>query len=410
MRNFRYVGRDAEGREVKGKIKADSLDAVAEHLSKKNILPMDIKEVAGAGGGFSLKDLGNINIGFSQVTPKELIGFTRNIASLMRAGVPIIRSLTELAKHIKNPSFKTALLDIVSELNAGKSLSAAMAEHEKIFSSVYVSAIETGESSGQLDESFLRLAKFLEIELQNKQRLKSALRYPKIVVFAMIAAVLVINVVVIPAFKSLFKSFGADLPLPTRILMATSHIINNYWYILIPAVILIYMLIKTILKNDKIGFHWDKFKLKLPIFGPLIKKILLTRFVWSLSMMLKAGTPFPKALSLVSRSTGNRFIKHQILQIRSDLQEGRTFSEGLEEADLFHPLTLQMVVIGEESGTLDDMLELIAKEFDEDTEYSLRHITELIEPILFLVMGIMVAVLALGVFLPMWDMGKVALE
>lgn len=409
MRHFRYVGQDGTGREVKGKVKAESAEAVAEYLSKKNILLMDVQEVSSE-GSFDWKDLAHINIGMAKVTDKELIGFTRNLASLMRAGVPIIRSLTELAAHTKTPAFKSALMDIVSALNAGKSLSAAMAEHEKIFSTMYVSAIETGESSGQLDESFLRLAKFLEIELQNKQRLKSALRYPKIVVFAMFGALLVINTVVMPAFKSLFQNFGAKLPVPTQILMATSHIINNYWYVVIPAFIALIFAVKASLKVEAIGFFWDKVKLKTPIFGPLIKKILLTRFVWSLSMMLKSGTPFPKALSLVSRSTGNRFIKQQVLQIRSDIQKGKSFSEGLKDADLFHPLTLQMVLIGEESGTLDEMLELIAKEFDEETEYSLRHLTELIEPILFLIMGIMVAILALGVFLPMWDMGQVAIK
>lgn len=412
MPTYSYVGRDLQGVLVKGKLRAKSPEAVATHLSTKDILPISIT-VTSDKLHFSLdslKALGKINIGSGKPTSNEMIALGRNIGVMLEAGIAIVQIIQELAKASKSARLKKALFAIAESIQGGETLTLSLKKYPDLFSPLYVNTIAIGENTGNLAESFTRLAKYLEMEEDNIKRLRSALRYPKFVISAILIAVLVINVVVVPPFKKIFESFSAKLPWPTRVLMTTSNFITHNWHFAIGLFILFMIILRASLRNPRIRFAWDRAKLSLPLLGPLIKKIMLTRFIWSLALMLKSGSPMLHCLDLVSSSSGNYFIKNKIEAVKKYVENGKSFSDSIRKADILGPIDLQMLIVGEESGNLDGMLEKIANEYDKETAYELKRFGDYIEPLLLLFLGAMVGILALAVFLPLWDLGKVAIK
>lgn len=408
MPTYHYQGRTQAGEEVKGQLRAVSPEAVVVYLSERNIIPVIIELTEE--NPFSLKELAKMEIRIGSITCTELAGFSRNMSTMLDAGVPIIKALQELAKSSKNPKLRKALFSIIDAVQDGESLASAMSNYSDIFSNLCVSTIEIGENTGNLVEAFSKFAEYLEMEEKNSRQLKSALRYPKMVFFAMGIAILVINVLVIPSFQSLFKSMKADLPWATRILMASSHFITNYWYVVFLIIAVIYVTVKTALKNPSVRYGWDRFKLSVPILGPLFKKIILTRIVWSLALIIRSGIPILKSIELVAKSTENAFLRKKIEDIKLKVESGKNFADAAEETHIFDHITMQMLMIAEESGKLDDVLEKIASEYEKETEYELKRLGDSIEPIMLVILGGMVTVLALAIFLPMWDMGKHAIK
>ncbi len=408
MPTYSYHGRAQTGEEVNGKLRAVSTEAVVVYLSERNIIPINI-ELAEE-HPFSFKELAKMEIRIGAITRGELAGFSRNMSTMLDAGVPIIKALQELAKSSKNPKLKKALFAIIDSVQDGESLATAMNNFNDIFSTLCVSTIEIGENTGNLVEAFSKFAEYLEMEEKNARQLKSALRYPKMVFFAMGVALFVINILVIPSFKGLFKSLHADLPWATKALMATSDFITNYWYVVFIFVGLLYMAAKVALKNPAVRYAWDRFKLSVPILGPLFKKIILTRIVWSLALIIRSGIPILKSIDLVAKSTENAFLRGKIEDIKIKVESGKNFADAAEETHIFDHVTMQMLMIAEESGKLDDVMEKIASEYEKETEYELKRLGDSIEPIMLLILGGMVAVLALAIFLPMWDMGKHAIK
>jgi MSHA biogenesis protein MshG len=300
--------------------------------------------------------------------------------------------------------------DMVENLESGRDLSNSLARHPDIFSGLFVNIIHVGEQSGHLEHSFLQISKHLEQEKLNRDRIKAATRYPKIVIAAIVVALVVINVFVIPAFSSTFARFGSDLPLPTQILVASSSLFMNYWPHMIMVLVLMVFGASSYLKTEHGCFNWDRLKLKTPVLGDIILRTTLGRFTHSFAMSLRAGVPLVQALSMVSKTLDNRYIESHIVAMRSSIERGETLTKTATATGIFTPLVLQMLAVGEETGNVDDMMDEVAEYYEREVDYDLNFVGDAIEPILLIIIGIMVLMLALGVFLPMWEMSSVALK
>jgi len=402
MSTFFYKGRTNRGDSIEGNIEAGSADAVATQLFNNGITPIDISEE---------KQESSINISFSnpfgqKVGLDELILFSRQMYTLMKAGVPITRSITSLADSSQNTTLKEALLTIVEDLESGRELSSAMSPFNKIFSHLYVSMIQVGENTGQLDESFLQISEYLELEKGTRDRIKAALRYPVVVMVAIAAAIAVINLFVIPAFAKVYSGLDAKLPWATEVLIATSNFTVNNWPFILAAIILSFVSITMYVRTDNGRYKWDKYKLRLPIVGSIINRSLLARFSRSFAMATRAGVPLIQTMTVVSRAADNSYISERILDMRNGIERGDTLTRTAAATNLFTPLVLQMMSVGEETGAVDELLQEVAEYYEREVDYDLQNLSAAIEPILIVAIGIMVFILALGVFLPMWDLAS----
>jgi MSHA biogenesis protein MshG len=403
MPSFIYQGRNTSGESVNGAIDAASEDLAASKLIERGITPLSIRSTR-SGKGITLEKILHFNLLGKQVKTEDLSAFCRQMFTLTKAGVPIIDSLRQLEKTSHSKVLKGCLLDAAESITNGQTLTTAFKKHPDIFSNMFTSIIDSGENSGQLDESFMQLANYLDLEAKTAKRVKAATRYPVMVIVAILIALGVINFMVIPAFSNMFKSFGAELPLPTRILMATSDFMINQWLLLLIIVIIIFVAIRMALATDSGRYFWDRVKLKVPVFGKLNQKIILTRFSRTFSIILRTGIPLEKGIVIVSNTVGNSYVKQKILSMREGIETGETLSKTATDTGLFSPLVLQMLNIGEASGEMDSLIEEVAEYYEREVDYDLGRLGDLIEPILLVIMAGMVLVLALGVFLPMWDM------
>jgi len=306
----------------------------------------------------------------------------------------------------RNKQLVQALEAVLTTLNQGQSLSSGLLKSPQVFSEFFINLVRVGENSGELDVIFLHLAEYIELEIDTKKKIKTAFRYPKMVGIALLVAVLIINTFVVPAFSDLFASFQDTLPLPTRILMMSSNLILNYWYILLGVVFVGRMIFSYVVKTPRGMIKWAEFKLKIPIMGWIVHRITLARFAKLFAMVLRAGLTAVEGIELVGASTDDAYFADKI-KVTSDLiARGNSIASAIEQTKLFPPLMIQMVALGEESGNIDNLLDEVAEFYQRELMYDLAHLSETIEPILLVVVGVMVLMLALGVFLPMWDMAS----
>jgi len=406
MSRFHYQGRDPKGLAVEGILEVASQNAAASELNRKGITPIKITEQQ------DKKD-SSLNINISIFKPKvsldELIIFCRQMNALARAGIPIIRAIKGLAESTKSELLQATLMDVSQRLESGINLASSMQAHPDVFSELFISMIHVGENTGQLEEAFKRLSGNLELERNTRKRIKKATGYPKMVITAIFTALFIVNLFVIPKFASVFAKFGADLPLPTQILVATSEFCLSYWWLIIGLFIASIYGFKQWLKTDE-GLHtWDRKKLKFPIVGVLFEQIALSRFTRNFAMMLSAGMPITHALAIAAEASGNKFIGGRIIDMKIGIERGDSLLRTARSTDIFTPLVLQMMAVGEETGSIDTLLNEVADFYDEEADYSLSRLSEAIEPILIVAMGGIVLVLALGVFLPIWDLGQAAM-
>ena len=404
---FHYKGRNTQGEAINGELEASSANDVASHLINSGITPIDITET-------QLKPASSLEVVqelFNSRTPdaNELIMFSRQMATLLKAGISILPTLNGLKAHMTHKGMHDAIGEIASALESGRSLAAGMQKYPHIFSNLFVSMINIGENTGQLDQAFYQIHKYLEIDKETKDRIKEALRYPSFVIVAMAIAVGIINLFVIPAFAKVFAGFHAELPWATKILMATSQFTVNYWYSILLGIIVIFMAIKAYLKTKDGRYKWDHYKLHLPLVGSIINRATLARFSRAFSMAFRAGVPITQSLVIVSKAVDNSFIEQRVLTMRDGLEHGESFTQTANASNLFTPLVLQMISVGEETGSIDDMLDEVANFYDREVEYDTKKLSSAIEPIMIIFIGIMVLILALGVFLPMWDLGRAAM-
>jgi len=405
MATFQYLARQKDGQPHKGEMEAVSEEAVADNLLSRGMLPVTVT--------ISKQDTKdnwtNIDVGeffkSKKVDINDLVMFSRQMYSLTKAGIPLTRAINGLLETTKSDVLKKALEIVYADLNAGVNLATAFQKHDHVFSSLYISLIYVGENSGQLENAFKQIASYLELEQKTKQRIKSATRYPMFVSIAIVLAVVIINMFVMPEFTKMFQAFKAgELPLPTRILMATSDFFLNYWpYMLVGSIGSIYAFISYI-KTPKGQYRWDKRKLKFPIIGDIIYRSLLARFSRTFSMMIRSGVPLITTLNIVAKVADNAWVSKKILDMRDGIEKGESILVVATRTQMFSPLILQMISVGEETGQLDTMLEQVADFYEEQVDYDLKKLSDNIEPILIVAIGAIVLVLMLAIYLPMWEL------
>ena len=403
MPTFEYNGRDSRGQAVNGELEANSVDAVATQLLNTGITPIDINQAKAKKEAYDFSFSKN-----KQPTKNDLILFSRQMYTLLRAGVPIVRAITGLADTTRNPVLKKTLHLIRFEIEAGHELSAAMAQHPHIFSQLFSNMIQVGENTGNLDEVFLQISSYLEREKNTRDQIKTAMRYPLFVMIAITVAMFIINIWVIPTFAKVFSGFNAELPLATRILLGISEFMVNYWYIIAGGMAAIILAFRYYIKTKEGHWQWDRFITRIPIVGTIVLRATLSRFARSFSMSIKAGVPLMVGLRLVSRAVDNVFVGGHISDMRSGIERGENLTRTATATHMFTPLVIQMLAVGEETGNVDEMLDEVADFYDREVDYDIKNLTSAIEPILIVLIGFMVLVLALGVFLPMWDLASVA--
>ncbi|MDX1695079.1 MAG: type II secretion system F family protein [Ketobacteraceae bacterium] len=403
MASFVYKGRNKAGDLVTGTLDAASADAVARQLQAQLILPVEIKEeVRERSQDIDLSKL----LPPPKITLDDMVMFCRQMKALTKAGIPIVQAINGLAEHSKSERLKEALLDIVVRLQMGSSLAAAMGTHPKIFSSLFVSMIHVGESTGKLDEAFDKLVHHLELERETKNRVSQAVRYPIMVICAMFIAMMIVNMFVIPQFANVFSKLGADLPTPTRVLMAVSDFTVNYWWLILLVVFGSVFSFFRYINTEQGRFWWDRKKLRLPIIGKVFEKSALARFTRSFAMMSESGVPILQCLNIVGGTLGNVYISSAIVEIRRGVERGDTLARTCAASGMFTPLILQMISVGEETGSLDALLHDVSDFYEEEIDYDLKKMADAIEPIILVFLGILVLTLALGIFLPMWELGS----
>lgn len=400
MATFHYQGRTLDGNKANGQIDAVTSEAAAEQLMNRGIIPVSITQgKTGSGLDFDLNAL------FAPAVPLEiLVLFCRQLYSLTKAGVPLLRSMRGLVQNCENKQLKSALEEVVAELTNGRSLSASMQLHSKVFSPLFVSMIHVGENTGRLDQALLQLANYYEQELETRKRIKTAMRYPTFVISFIVVAMFILNVKVIPQFASMFSRFGVDLPLSTRILIGMSEFFVNYWMLLAGFIVGLIFGFKAWVATADGRERWDKWRLKLPVVGGVVNRAQLSRFSRTFALMLKAGVPLNQSLALSAEAMGNRYLELKILKMKADIEAGSQVSVTAINSGIFTPLVIQMISVGEETGRIDELLMEVADFYDREVDYDLKTLTARIEPILLVIVAGMVLVLALGIFLPMWGM------
>ena len=409
--NFSYTGRSTEGA-VSGVLEAATAGAAADTLMARGVTPLQIKQ-AGASERPSTSTKPAFDLQqwlLPKVGPVDLLLFSRQLHTLLKSGVPILRALAGLQESAPNQRMKQTLQQVRQSLGSGLDLSMAMAQHSTVFDGFYVALVRVGEMTGRLEEVFMRLFHHIEFEMFMGQQIKSALRYPMFVMIAMAAGVGVINVMVIPAFATVFKSFGAELPLATRILMATSNFTIEYGWALVLAGVAGGWLLRRWVATPAGRLTWDRLKLRLPLAGKIIRKGMLARFARSFALSLKSGVPVEQALSVVAATVENAHIGQKVEGMRESVERGESILRAAAAAGVFTPIVLQMIAVGEETGAVDELMDEVAELYTNEVQYELKTLSQQIEPIMIIFLGVMVLVLAMGVFLPVWDLGRVALK
>lgn len=410
MPSFAYSARDMRGQLLEGIAEGPTAAAVADQLIGGGMTPLKITASAetterAADAKFSLGGLGR----GPKVQHEDLLLFSRQLHSLLKAGIPITRALGGLQESASE-AMRKVLRGVRESLESGIELSTSMARQNGVFNSFYVSMIRVGELTGRLDEIFLRLFHHLEFEKLMRDQVKTALRYPSFVMIVMAAAIAVINIFVIPAFQKVFDGFGADLPLMTQILVGFSKFTVAAWpYMLVGIAAGIYGF-KAWTRTRDGRYTWDSLKLRLPIAGKIARKATLARFARSLALALKSGVPVVQAMNVVASTVENAYFARAIDKMREGVERGDSVLRTAAASGIFTPVVLQMIAVGEESGALDEMLSEVADFYQQDVEYELKTLSAQIEPILIVFLGVLVLILALGVFLPVWDLGRAAFK
>lgn len=406
MPYFAYLGRTAGGELVEGILEKPNSGSVADELFGIGVTPTEITPteaptptVDGGAGRFRRK-----------VTHLDVLLFSRQMNTLLKAGVPIMQALAGLQQSTTSPTFAAVIQDIRSGLDSGRELSATLRAHPEAFSQFYVNMVQVGEATGRLEEIFLQLFSQLEFEEYMRQQVKSALFYPAMVMSAMAIAIVIINIWVIPIFAKVFASFKAKLPPITVGLIAFSNFMVEYWPHMLGALVAVILIVRASVSTPLGKYRWDRFKLRIPIAGSIVLKATLARFAQSFSLASKSGVPVIQALTNVAGTVDNDFIGTRILEMREGVERGESVHRTAVATGVFTPVVLQMLAVGEESGALDDMLHEIAVMYQQEVEYQLKNLSKQIEPLLIVILGVMVLLLALGVFLPMWDLASAALH
>ncbi len=408
---YAYKGRNNQGDLVQGTLEGNDSGSIANQLMNTGITPTEINRHRGVVAG-SAGQPGRIRrwLTWKPITTLDLMLFSRQMYTLLKAGVPIMRALAGLQESAQNPAFAVLLQDLRESLDSGRELSTAMRRHPKVFSQFYVSMVQVGEMTGMLDVTFMRLFEHLDFDLGMRGSIKAAMRYPSFVVLAMVIAIIIINMFVIPAFAKVYAGFHAELPAITQMLIGFSGFMVKYWLLMLAVLSATILGFRFYINTHDGRYKWDKYKLRLPIAGDIILKATLSRFARSMALSFRSGMPILQGLNAVSMVVDNEFMRSRIEQMRDGVERGESILRTATVSGVFNPVVLQMISVGEESGDMDGLMFEIADMYEREVQYDVASLSSKIEPILIVMLGILVLLLALGVFLPMWDLGKAALH
>ncbi|MGK7297108.1 MAG: type II secretion system F family protein [Candidatus Wenzhouxiangella sp. M2_3B_020] len=406
MTVYRWHGRNSRGRSVSGELEAENADAVANQLLASDITPIRI-DVA--------PETSSTRSWWSRLTgPKppdstDLVFFARQMHTLTRAGVPISKGLRGIAASTRNQELRRVVHSLNESIEAGNELSAAMARHERTFSPMFVNMVRVGEASGNMDRSFELMAAYLQRDREIRSNIKAALRYPALVVVAMIIAIMILMAFVIPVFARFFENFGAELPLPTRIIITSSNFVSDWWVLIVALLVGAVAGFRYWTSTSRGRYTWDRLKFRIPAIGDILFRATMARFARAFAITYRAGVPLIQGLTRVSQALENEYVGQAVADMRTGIERGESLLRTAESTGLFSPLVLQMIAIGEETGEVDAMLDETADYYEREVDYDIDNLSAYIEPILLVFMAALVFILALGVFLPMWDVGRAAL-
>lgn len=408
---FNYKGRSNRGDLVQGTLEGADSSAIADQLLNTGITPVEIEFSRRAAESTKPEaSLWQRLTRENKIDALELMLFSRQMYTLLKAGVPIMRALAGLQESTHNPAFSAMLQDLRESLDSGRELSTAMRRHPKIFTSFYLSMVQVGEMTGMLDQVFLRLYEHIEFEREMRERIKSAVRYPMFVLIAMAIAIVIVNIFVIPAFAKVFEGFHAELPMMTKLLMGFSGFMVQSWPILLALLISAVVAFRSWINTVNGRYKWDRYKFHIPIAGRIIMKATLARFARSLALSFKSGIPIVQGLNSVGLVVDNEFMRSRIEQMRDGVERGESILRTAAATGVFTPTVLQMIAVGEETGDMDGLMFEIAGMYEREVEYEIKTLSANIEPIMIVLLGGLVLILALGIFLPMWDLGRAALH
>ncbi|GGI86935.1 type II secretion system F family protein [Legionella impletisoli] len=410
MPDFQFTARDASGSTVRGVRKARSAEDLAMQLQKESLMPLDIEQATKAKIQAAQPAAKSSGLFKKQVAKEELQMFCRQMYTLIKSGIPLAIAIARLAESTHDKELAKTLQQILVGLNEGQSLHASMRRFPKVFSDFFINLVKLGEEIGKLDEVFYHLSEYMLLEIETGKKLKKAMRYPLIVSFVTFCAVIGVTVFVIPAFAKMFESFHAELPLPTLILVYVANFFINYWYVVLIGLIALIYGFRYYIKTPDGAIAWSKWQLKIPIFGWLIHRIILSRFTRLFALVLRAGLSAVEGINLVGKSTNNAYFAAKIQSVTQSIGRGNTIATSLAQTKLFPPLVLQMISLGEETGRIDELLNDAADFYQRDIEYDLARFNDYIEPIMIVIVAGMVLILALGVYMPMWDFAGKALK
>ena len=397
--SYQYKVRDKSGNLVTGTLVADNERLVLERLREMGYTPL---EVGKEKKGLNLE----INIKPAKIKLKEIAIFSRQFATMVNSGLPILRALSILSEQVSNKELAKTLTLVRNDVEQGASLSAAMAKFPKAFNDLYIAMVKSGETGGMLDDVLLRLADVLEREVHLRQKIKSAMTYPVAVVALVVLIMSAMLLFVVPQFKTIYTQLGGTLPLPTRVLLMASDAVKKYWYVFIFVTFVMVFLFKRYKKTEKGRANLDAIKLKIPIFGTLFHKTALSRFSSTAGMLLRSGVPILQALDIVADTVNNAVMSRAVVDVQASVREGESIAKPLARHAVFPPMVVQMLAVGEETGQVDTMLDKVAKFYDQEVEASVDALTSLIEPLLIAIIGGAVGAAVIALYMPMFNIIK----
>ncbi len=404
MAKFHYIIQDKDEKKLEGILEAPTEEKAHLFLAERQYAILELKPYR------QVRSLQAWLDQFAKVNPTGFNFFVRQIATLLKAGVPMLTALKTLQDGIKDPLLKQTVQDIYLDIEKGSGFSEAIARHPRVFNYFFIATVRSGEAIGELDSVLLRLAEILEKDYELNSKIKAALRYPILAFSVMGLAFLITTLFIIPRFKTLFTGFGAELPLPTRILMGTSDAVRQYWYIVLLILAAAAIAVYKHYHTEKGRLFWDGKLLRVWLIGPFMTHAIFSRFTRMLGMMLKSGVNILQGLELIAEIVGNAVMRETILRIRERVSQGSSMAEQMSHEKIFSPIVVQIVRVGEESGKMDDLLLQISNYYDSELDLMAKNIEALIEPFFILMLAALVLIMALGIFLPMWNLYGVVIQ
>ena len=401
MATYKYIAIDKNGKRIEAFHSAESEKNLVSTLSANQLTIVSITEQ---------KKRASIFKKSTKIKSDDLILFSRQLATMVNAGLPLVQGLDTLADQMENPSLKTLIRKLEDDVAGGESFSQALLKHQKVFSEFYVSMIRAGEESGTLDEILNRLATYLENSAKLARKVKSALVYPAVVTVMSILIVMVLILKVVPTFKNIFDAFGGTLPLPTRVLIGTSEILKDYFLIVAGILAVAFFLLRKYVQTEKGRLQFDGLKLRIIIFGSLMKKVALAKFARTLCTLIKSSVPILKALEIVGATSGNKVLEKTLSSVGIGVKEGKTIAEPLSKSRFFPAMVVKMISVGEKTGALEDMLTKIADFYESEVDAAVDGLTSVIEPVLICFLGIIIGSIVIAMFLPILKMSTLVTE